>query len=71
MNTLTLNISDELREQLQTLAKEKQRRVNELAIEAIRKYVAIEELQELRRRTIPYAQARGFLNDDDVFREVS
>ena len=63
MNTFTLEISDELVEQ--------QRPIGELAIEAIRQYVVVEQLRSLRRRSVPYARAQGFLTDEDVFREIS
>lgn len=71
MTTLSLNISDQLLEQLQALARERQQPISDLAIEAIRKYVSVEQFRELRRRTVPFAQAQGFLTDDDVFRTIS
>ncbi|MCI0333669.1 MAG: hypothetical protein L0228_10660 [Planctomycetes bacterium] len=71
MNIFPLPIPDELELQLQALADQKQRPFKDLAIEAIRQYVAIEQLRGIRRRLVPYARAQGFLTDEDVFREIS
>lgn len=29
------------------------------------------QFEGLRRRTMPFAEARGYLTDEDVFREIS
>ena len=39
--------------------------------EAVRRQLAITRLQRLRRRVAPFAEAHGWLTDEDVFREVS
>jgi len=39
--------------------------------EAVRRQLALVQFQELRRRIMPLAEARGYLTDEDVFRDVS
>ena len=48
-----------------------QRPVSDVAREALRRYIAMEELRSVRERLRPYAEARGFLTDEDVFNAVS
>ena len=33
--------------------------------------VALMQFEQLRRRVLPFAEARGYLTDEDVFRDVS
>jgi hypothetical protein len=37
----------------------------------IRRQLRIDHFEALRKKTMPFAEARGYLTDDDVFREVS
>lgn len=39
--------------------------------EAIRQYLLISQFNCLRRRMMPFAETRGYLTDEDVFRDVS
>lgn len=39
--------------------------------EALQRQLALAEFRELRRQIMPLAEARGYLTDDDVFRDVS
>jgi predicted transcriptional regulator len=71
MNTLTIRIPDKLCRQLQTLSRQKKMRMSDLVRESLRRYVAMEHLGQLRNQTMPFAAARGFLTDEDVFRAVS
>jgi len=71
MSTMTIRIPDPLRRELEGLARRQRRPMSELARDALRRYVAIEDFRELRRQTLPFAEAQGFLTDEDVFRAVS
>lgn len=68
---MTIRIPDPLRRELEGLARRQRRPMSELARDALRRYVAIEDFRELRRQTLPFAEAQGFLTDEDVFRAVS
>jgi predicted transcriptional regulator len=71
MSTLTLEIPDDLNQQLETLSRQQQRPAGELVQESLRRYLAQEELRLMREKLRPYAEAQGFLTDEDVFKTVS
>lgn len=71
MSTLTLQISDDLKKQLDELSRKLQRPATELVGEALRRYVAVEQLEVIRRATVPLAEAQGYLTDEDIFKVVS
>lgn len=71
MGTLTIRLDDKLEEELTRLAKRTGRRKSDLAREALRKQLAVQRFRALRRRAMPYAEAAGYLTDEDVFRDVS
>lgn len=71
MSTLTLRIPDDLKQQLEALSRERQRPAGELVRESLRRYLAQEELRLMREKLRPYAEACGFLTDEDVFKAVS
>ena len=39
--------------------------------DALRRQLALEAFEQLRREVLPFAEARGYLTDEDVFRDVS
>jgi predicted transcriptional regulator len=71
MNTLTVRIPDELRADLLQISSRRRVSVSELVRELIRRYVASERFRALRKRTLPFAEARRLLTDEDVFRAIS
>ena len=44
---------------------------SDIAREALERQLARAQFDELRRRVMPYAEAQGYLTDEDVFRDVS
>lgn len=71
MKTLTIRLPDELRSDLQKLSQEQSKPVSDLVRESIRRYVAVEKFRALRKKVLPFAEAQGFLTDEDVFRAIS
>lgn len=71
MGTLTIRLDDKLDRELMRLAKRTGRSKSEVAREALRRQLAIQQLRRLRREVMPYAAAAGYLTDEDVFRDVS
>jgi predicted transcriptional regulator len=71
MSTLTLQIPDDLKQQLETLSRQQQRPAGELVQESLRRYLAQEELRLMRDKLRPYAESQGILTDEDVFKTVS
>ena len=69
--TITIRLSDDLNELLTKAAKESGKNRSEIAREALRRQLRISQFESLRRRVMPFAEARGYLTDEDVFRDVS
>ena len=44
---------------------------SDLVRDALRRQLALLQFEQLRRRIVPFAEARGYLTDEDVFRDVS
>ena len=68
---LTIRLDPDLQRQLARLARRTGRSRSDLAREALRRQLALAQFDDLRRRIMPFAEARGYLTDDDVFRDVS
>lgn len=71
MTTLTIRLDAALDAELRDYATRTGRRKSEFAREALRRHLAIARASELSRRVAPFAEARGWLTDEDVFEEVS
>jgi predicted transcriptional regulator len=68
MNTLTIRLPDDLRDDLKKISREQSKPVSDVVRESIRRYVALERFRALRRKVLPFAEAQGFLTDEDVLR---
>jgi len=71
MDTLTIRLPDDLKSDLQKLSREQSKPVSDIVRESIRRYVAIEKFRALRKKVLPFAEAQGFLTDEDIFRAIS
>jgi predicted transcriptional regulator len=71
MNTLTIRLPDDLRADLKKISREQSKPVSDLVRESIRRYIAVERFRALRRKVLPFAEAQGFLTDEDVFKAIS
>lgn len=71
MSTLTIRLDDKLDRELARLAKQTGRTKSEVAREALRRQLLVQRFRNLRQDLMPYAEAAGWLTDEDVFRDVS
>jgi predicted transcriptional regulator len=71
MSTLTVRIPDRLRRDLEKLSRKENRPLSDLVRDSLRRYVAVETFRAVRKATLPFAEAQGFLTDEDVFKVVS
>jgi predicted transcriptional regulator len=71
MSNLTVRIPESLQKEVKRLSKRQHRPVSELIRECLRRYVAVQEFRELRTKSLPFAEAQGFVTDEDVFEAVS
>jgi predicted transcriptional regulator len=71
MATVTVRLDKKLNLELTRAAKRTGRPKSDLIREALRRQLAVSRFEELRRSAAPFAEARGWLTDEDVFRDIS
>ena len=70
-STLTIRIGRKLDRRLDRAARKSGRSRSAIVREALERRLAMDQLAELRSRITPFAEARGYLTDEDVFRDIS
>ena len=68
---LTIRLDKELKDLLTRASRRSGRNKSDLAREALRRQLRLGQFEALRRKIMPFAEARGYLTDDDVFAKVS
>ncbi|HLW78597.1 MAG TPA: ribbon-helix-helix protein, CopG family [Terriglobia bacterium] len=69
--TLTIRLDRELERLLDQVCKRSGRSRSQIVREALRRQLAVRRFEELRHRVLPFAEARGYLTDEDVLRDLS
>ena len=70
-SALTIRLDRDLERRLNRAAKRSGRTRSEFVRDALKRQLAVAQLEDLRRRIMPFAEAQGYLTDEDVFRDVS
>jgi len=70
-STLTIRLDKDLDDLLTKASRRSGRNRSEIAREALRRQLRISQFEALRQRLMPFAEARGYLTDEDVFAKVS
>jgi predicted transcriptional regulator len=70
-STITIRLDKDLDGLLAEASRRSGKNRSEIAREAIRRQLRINRFEALRRRVMPFAEARGYLTDDDVLARVS
>ncbi len=52
-------------------SKERGLPAGELVRDSLKRYLAVERFRALRGKVLPFAEAQGFLADEDVFKAIS
>ncbi len=71
MSAVTIRLDSKLQRELDRLCRRLGRTRSEVVRDALRRQIALLQFDEGRRRLMPYAEAAGYLTDEDVFRDVS
>ncbi|MGH8292458.1 MAG: ribbon-helix-helix protein, CopG family [Gammaproteobacteria bacterium] len=71
MSTITIRLDEALERLLARVSRQSGRNRSDVVREALRRQLAIQAFDELRKRTAPFAESAGYLTDEDVFRDVS
>jgi predicted transcriptional regulator len=69
--TLTIRLDKDLERVLDRLCKQTGQSRSEIVRDALRRELSLRRFDDLRRRVLPFAEARGYLTDEDVVRDVS
>jgi predicted transcriptional regulator len=68
---LTIRLDEELERLLDQVCERSGRTRSEVVREALRRQLSLLRFEQLRERVLPFAEAAGYLTDEDIFREVS
>ncbi|MHB8255021.1 MAG: ribbon-helix-helix protein, CopG family [Acidiferrobacter sp.] len=71
MGSLTIRLDSQLERALNQLAKAQHQTKSEVARELLRRHIAVRQMEETRNKLRPYAEAAGYLTDEDFFRDIS
>ena len=70
-SVVTIRLEPELEKLLDTVCKESGRNRSDILRDALKRQLSILRLEQLRRQIMPFAEARGYLTDEDVFKAIS
>ena len=68
---ISIRLEKDLERRLDEVVRQTGRTRSEIVREALRRQLDVMAFDSLRERMMPYAEAIGWLTDEDVFREMS
>jgi predicted transcriptional regulator len=71
MSTLTIRVPESLKRDLKRFSKQHGQSAGDVVRESLKRYLAVEQFQALKKKTLPFAEAQGFLTDEDIFKATS
>ena len=71
MTTLTIRLPETLKKDLDAISREENKAISDIVRESLRRYVAVERFRSVRKKILPFAEAQGFLTDDDIFKALA
>ena len=69
--SLTIRLEADLERELEAVCAETGRSRGEIVRDALRRQLQLMRFERLRRQTLPFGEAAGWLTDDDVFAAIS
>ena len=70
-NAVTIRLDPALEKLLDRLCRLTGRTRSDVVREALWRQLSLLRFEQLRRQVLPFAEARGYLTDEDVARDVS
>ncbi|MEO7353478.1 MAG: ribbon-helix-helix protein, CopG family [Gemmatimonadales bacterium] len=70
-SVVSIRLDPALGRQLARASRRSGRSRSELVRDALRRQLALAPFEAIRQRIMPFAEARGYLIDEDIFRDVS
>lgn len=71
MSTISIELHDELKEQLEHNAKALNMEPNDLIVKALSDFFFLNKIDSIRKRISPKFKESGYQNEQDVFDQVS
>lgn len=68
---VTIRIDADLQKLLDKVCKQSGRTRSDIVRDALKRQLSIIRFEQLRRQVLPFAEARGYLTDEDVSKAVS
>jgi predicted transcriptional regulator len=69
--SLTIRLDKDLDALLARASRRTGKNRSVIARDALRRQLRLEQFEEIRKRVMPFAEARGYLTDEDIFSEIS
>ena len=69
--TLSIRLDEDLDRLLGKASRQSGKNRSKMARDALRRQLRLTQFEAIRRRMMPFAEARGFLTDENVFAQVS
>jgi predicted transcriptional regulator len=70
-SSLTIRLDKDLESLLTKASERSGKNRSVIAREALRRQLRLEQFEAIRKRVMPFAEARGYLTDEDVFSQIS
>jgi predicted transcriptional regulator len=68
---VTIRLDQDLQHRLDQACVQSGRTRSDVVRDALRRQLSMHQFEQLRRQVMPFAEARGYLTDEDVIAEVS
>lgn len=70
-SAVTIRLESDLQRLLDKVCKQSGRTRSDIVRDALKRQLSILRFEQLRRQVLPFAEARGYLTDEDVNKAVS
>ncbi len=68
---VTIRLDKDLERTLSEVCRRSGRTRSEVVREALKRQLTLARFEQLRKKVLPFAEARGLLTDEDIFKSVS
>jgi predicted transcriptional regulator len=70
-SSLTIRLDEDLEALLVKASRRSGKNRSVIARDALRRQLRLEQFEDIRKRVMPFAEARGYLTDEDIFSQIS
>lgn len=68
---VTVRLEEEMQQRLEAISERTGMSRSDIIRDALKRQLALMAFEEHRKALMPYAEAKGYLTDEDIFKEVS